>query len=756
MVKIGLEGFNQQKMAEQLDVEESKRVSTQIMTLSTQLIESIEKQSTLEKELNQANRAMESQTAAFEEHQQITKRLELLEKVVAEKNEGLKSLKEELRKEREAKAAAEANVDKLNREVEDLTASLFDEANNMVADARKASHALEIKNAKLVEQLQERDTLLETLNLQLRHLKKVIQNLDDNSAASEQVKALANASDSASLTASLSKTFSPNFGHHTELPLGPIFSPNITSVRYDLGLYNEFLKFIALLPTCQDIKDTSSESKLLRRLINDEIQPILKLENASGLGWIVKRTLVNLMMEGLVVVEPISGLNEKHQYGYGSPSLNQQNKNDLKDTSSEVHSITAKNIHLFNYPSDSPPVAVREKCAICAESRDDLVEHARLHLLKTQTRADDGTLTVTNTFPLCKYCVLKVRQTCEIFAFLRSLKLGAWKLEKVSLTGIDKGESREFSEVSSLSNNEDALKNVKDNKKESWNAHRMSFISSMGSLNKITTVTPEVPVSQSGAPTTNIQRAWVQLCRLRSMLHWTHIGIWNVEDSISSRIGPFAGDESDDELVKLDTRQSKSSSDQPSVIKQTLADQTPVLEEGSPSFKDRQNSEGDTFDFETNAEGQTVVTLLPGERGSVNDEENSSSIGRSNKSAPDEEKDINLDSNIPKDIDIPKLAETSSKDLMANLDRLGEQLKVESGKQDVSKDEMVKAKESNGTGTMTSEAASASLKGDSGSMSPRNDCIKSGKHRSIKSFIHSDTESASNTDDQFDDAQESQ
>lgn len=118
-------------------------------------------------------------------------------------------------------------------------------------------------------------------------------------------------------------------------------------------------KFIAVLPYCETLKDTSSDSKLLRRLVNDEIQPALRLDNASGLGWIVRRTLMSLMMEGLVVVEPLSGLNENFQYGYTSPVL---------PSSSFNPSMGGKDSHLFSYPSDSPPIAVHDKCSFCSSS----------------------------------------------------------------------------------------------------------------------------------------------------------------------------------------------------------------------------------------------------------------------------------------------------------------------------------------------------------------------------------------------------
>lgn len=510
--------------------EESKRVSVQISSLSTQLIESIDRQSQLEEKLNQAKRTIQVQKESVANAGALKEETEVLKNTVIEKDAILSELNEKVKGEKELRIAAENSVDELNKEIEDLTASLFDEANNMVATARKETHAIEIKNTKLVEQLKEKDSILETLSLQLKNLKKVIQNLEDDSSAQSTNKRTSLMSDNASSSNSLKK-YSTNNSNQQESFNEPVYSPNITSIRYDLGIYTEFLKFIAVLPHCESIKDTTSESKLLRRLINDEIQPIIRLDNASGLGWIVRRTLMSLMMDGLVVVEPLSGLNETFQFGPSSPQLN----GNTNVTSPGRNS--PKNSHLFNYPVDSPPIAVYEKCSFCGESRNDVIEHARMYVLKTLTKTEDGSLVVTNNFPLCNYCLLKLRQTCEIFAFLRSLKLGAWNLEKVTLTNIEKGESEKFSIVSKIS---------KDPKKDEKMSQARSYFAGLNSTPKLTPRV-EVPVDRVGSPTTNIQRAWLQLCKLRSTLHWAHIGIWSVSDAIGTKFGPINYEESDND-----------------------------------------------------------------------------------------------------------------------------------------------------------------------------------------------------------------
>ena len=520
-------------MSEQ-ESEESRRISLQVTSLSTQLIESIDKQTFLEEKLNQANKKLESQRDVVARFEALQIDQRKLQDSVSEKDSALKEAKARLKAEQELRRNAELEVSKLSKELEDLTASLFSEANNMVADARREKYTTEVLNSKLVEQLKNKDTLLETLNEQLKSLKKILQDTESEAASVNNRRfSTMLASDAVSIPSTNGTPMMPAWNSNEEPSDNVIiYSPNITSIRYDLPLYNEFLKFIAVLPFCKSIRDTLSESKLLKRLVSDEIQPILKIDSANGIGWLAKKSLLQQMMDGLVVVEPISGVNETYQINSGgvTPSMNSRK-------SSETAS------HLFNFPPDSPPVAVRTPCAICGEDRDDQVEHARMHMLKTQNKTSDGKISTTGSFPLCFWCLTKVRQTCEIFAFLRSLKYGAWNLEQVVVKG-SKGETQYAEVIKPTSSSTQSYK-IQDKKSK-----RMSFMAGLG------LGSPQIRPSEHsehhhqhrhhtdserpGEPSTNCQRAWLQLCKLRCMLFWSHVGIWSVNDSASTKIGPIS------------------------------------------------------------------------------------------------------------------------------------------------------------------------------------------------------------------------
>ena len=573
--------------------EESKRISMQLSYISTQLIESMDKQTQLEDKLRKSRRTIQEQEAVIHQYTDLKMRYDQLDKNFIQKKIQVGKLETELEKDRHLRVDAENKVDVLNKEVEELTASLFDEANKMVATARREVEDVEIRSMKLLEQIHEKDTILETLTLQLKNLKKVLHDLQTENSSNGTASNLGSIimNDSVNLSSySLNKVPTSNSFSVQDLSHFAIYTPRVPAIRFDLYMYDEFLKFIAVLPYCDSIKQTASESKLLRRLVNDEITPVLRLDNANSLGWLIKRTLMTMMIEGLVVIEPLSGVNETYRTGNTFPNV--------KINQSFTKSFENKGFHLFNFPADSPPVALHEPCAFCGECRDDIIEHARMYVLKTQSKSDDGTLTITNQFPLCQNCLIKVRQTCEIFAFLRSLKLGAWNLEKVTLATIAKGDSKKFTKVTSSGASSEEDINEK-------NMKRRSFMAGFG-MNSLgcTRVKAETAISlvdQAGLPTTNIQRAWIQLCKLRSMLHWAHIGVWSSENSISTTFGPHS-----DDMGNMDNQ---SASDLSESESSNIMNSKNISEESFTSVKEDGN-DSEFFDFE-NKKITTLHLKLP-------------------------------------------------------------------------------------------------------------------------------------------------
>ena len=118
------------------------------------------------------------------------------------------------------------------------------------------------------------------------------------------------------------------------------------------------------------------EMSFYKRTLTEDIEPTLRLDLAPGLSWLARRTVINSMCDGKLVVEPI-------------PS-------------------TARLYH--------PP------CTLCGEQgRGE--SHVRTHRFRTSDSES------AQRYPLCKYCLGRVRASCDFLGFLRMIKDGYWRTE---------------------------------------------------------------------------------------------------------------------------------------------------------------------------------------------------------------------------------------------------------------------------------------------------------------------------------------
>ncbi|CCH45781.1 Guanine nucleotide exchange factor for Rab3A [Wickerhamomyces ciferrii] len=398
--------------------EESNRVSLQVTSLSTQLMELVEKQSKLEEQLlhqKKENAALKKGNQELVSIQESYKSLQTEHEQLLNSNQ---SIGKKLESETNEKLKAKDEVSKLQSEVEELSASLFDEANKMVSTARKEAHDIQLRNDRLISELKDKDLLLDNLQSQLKELKNVIHERDDdstnNSIRNSYIDNNNNHNKSSSNLDLSNSSINPQV----------IYAPIINSIRFDLKFYNEFKKFISDLKYIEQIKDTNT--KFLKKLVTDDVEPALRIDSAAGIGWYSKRTLMTAFIEGRVVIEPVSGINETYRINFQS---NKINESDVKS-------------NLYTYPAHSPPVAIEHPCAICSEMRNDILEHSRLYTLKVHAPKSKDDLNSSRTaspspsspviahqYALCSYCLFKVRSACELFAFLRSLKNNVWKLD---------------------------------------------------------------------------------------------------------------------------------------------------------------------------------------------------------------------------------------------------------------------------------------------------------------------------------------
>jgi hypothetical protein len=94
------------------------------------------------------------------------------------------------------------------------------------------------------------------------------------------------------------------------------------------------------------------------------------------------------------------------------------------------------------------PVATKAACAFCGESRDSSLQYARMHNLtiaaksstKDKDKEDDdksstssnGPGMVSAGYPLCQYCLNRVRSVCDFVVFMRAVRDGVWKIDDSS------------------------------------------------------------------------------------------------------------------------------------------------------------------------------------------------------------------------------------------------------------------------------------------------------------------------------------
>ncbi|ODQ65468.1 hypothetical protein NADFUDRAFT_47116 [Nadsonia fulvescens var. elongata DSM 6958] len=406
---------------------EEDELAAQINILSTKLLSSIESQSSLEDQVHKLNREL------VQSKDQISK--------------------------------YEAEITALRHETEELTSSLFDEANIMVSTANRAKSATEREKKILQDQLVERDELLDSMQQQLVALKAVMQDINEETQRQREALKLEHL-----MSDSPREILAPNVENpleeerlnqpglqmsadseimrepaHCFVLNGPI-RPNL---REDLAPYYDFIALVpGLLNSASSSQASLSSSHAInhgalkdttfyKRCLVEEIEPTLRLDIAPGLSWLSRRTVMSAIVEGTVTIEPISGVNE---------SWSITNSNSATGLDSGV-----KLDRMYAYPSDGPPVAVMEPCTLCGETRKDSLVYARMYNLRilskdisSQSReSEEGTLNegINNgtaspinggtgkLYPLCGYCVNRVRTVCDLLQFLKQLREGVWKLD---------------------------------------------------------------------------------------------------------------------------------------------------------------------------------------------------------------------------------------------------------------------------------------------------------------------------------------
>ncbi|GIZ37928.1 hypothetical protein CKM354_000135700 [Cercospora kikuchii] len=406
-------------------------LSAEVAMLSTKLVNAINYQTNLDDSLQQTRHELEQakkKVAQLEEENHRHKALVSSGVLVrqADMQKIIAGLRKELSAERIARAEAEKGKKQVEGELENLTTALFEEANTMVAAARKDTEAVEKRNAQLRGQLEEYEQLMAAQREQLTDLKGSMEKLESDqpgtrepSVPSTPVTTQHAMLEPLQLSSSLHSVAdqSPEHPLHFSSLINPV-------LRNDTKAFEDFQDLLLLarrlgahsrnnsnqtgaatnstqlysahgsvssspnLPGAFSFGQTSpttayhnaaatipplKDSKFYKRVLTEDIEPTLRLDLAPGLSFLSRRTVLASLVTGTLNVEPYP-----------------QNK------------------HYF-------------ACTLCGESKRQ-EQYVRRH--RFLTSEEDNV-----SKPLCDFCTSRVRTTCDFVGFLRMVRDGHWKCD---------------------------------------------------------------------------------------------------------------------------------------------------------------------------------------------------------------------------------------------------------------------------------------------------------------------------------------
>ncbi|KAL8733605.1 MAG: hypothetical protein Q9166_002014 [cf. Caloplaca sp. 2 TL-2023] len=429
-------------------------LNNELATLSNKLIRAINHQTDLDDtlagtrhELTLARQRIRQLEARTNDHEAMLASGELVCKSEVERQKA--QLMENLAHEQKERGVMEKDKRGMEQELESLTTALFEEANQMVAAARKDREAADRRSDQLRAQLNDTELLLASHQEQLAELKAVMHQMsvDREEANINAASSTAPSTPAMQVQEITNQGFEGLYASPTSLGANDIVPAPPASfthllrpvLRTDLPAYDDFHMLLSLsrksspssrmssdsfgtlnvnglshlagreeqhitgrLPstgstsslatsatyTSSPIAPSSTnssvsskdmpvngvalkETRFYKRVLTEDIEPTLRLDTAPGLSWLARRTVVNSMSEGSLVVEPM-------------------------------------------------PAAIKYNvfaCSLCGENRQD-EEHARSHRFRTSENEN------AQRYPLCGYCLARVRASCDFLGFLRMLKDG--------------------------------------------------------------------------------------------------------------------------------------------------------------------------------------------------------------------------------------------------------------------------------------------------------------------------------------------
>lgn len=445
-------------------VHQHPELNDEVAHLSSKLIHAINHQTTLDDNLSQTRAELERAREQIQSMEvQLEKQREMLvgdiwirrKSAEAEKTNLLSRIADEKR----LRLAAEDEKRRIEQELENLTTELFEEANKMVIsakeEARKEQEVLQRKNSALKAQLADTEGLLQSQQEQLIELKHVMEQMSDHD--NDTATTTPSSPGYSKFDSREDDTPTSDLGSQSGIPdlVSPSYPTSFTHLlqpvlRNDIGAYDDFVSLckasrtpasrppsgnhstlgLGLLgpassvtsigiPSSASTASLSSmgspaasstlsiqtpntpgstvsgmstasmvpipplkDCKFYKRVLAEDVEPTLRLDMAPGLSWLARRSVISAMSDGSLVVEPVP---------------------------------TTGTYAMLSKPQFYP-------CSLCGENRKD-DEYLRRYRFRTSESSS------SQRYPLCRYCLSRVRATCDFLGFLRIVKDGHWRTD---------------------------------------------------------------------------------------------------------------------------------------------------------------------------------------------------------------------------------------------------------------------------------------------------------------------------------------
>ncbi|KAF8800616.1 hypothetical protein BYT27DRAFT_7175194 [Phlegmacium glaucopus] len=268
----------------------------QVSQLNSKLVKSYDRVSDLEDDLHVASANLRSSSVKISQLElERTQHLSALNTgLLVEKSHvttELNRLMEKATEEAAQRGQAESARMAIEKDLDDLSASLFDQANTMVAEARFGKHLSERKVEDAERALKSAEEAVQLMQVQMQSMQAEKEEMEKRSQKIEMMMGK---------------------GKWVERRQHDDDSPISLRLLSSHAPYQDYLAFISHLrilhPTSPSppAMTTLLPLPFLARLLNEDSEPTVRLDLAPSLNWLSRRSVLAAIHSGQLTIEPIS------------------------------------------------------------------------------------------------------------------------------------------------------------------------------------------------------------------------------------------------------------------------------------------------------------------------------------------------------------------------------------------------------------------------------------------------------------------